>query len=858
MRPWLKNKQQNNSEEQNADQVKIILDLVQLIQQERIENSKSRQSLRGEFLFEKIQELETKLKEFQNQKIQQNIEDHFASYISYLINLYINVKGELLDQQFLQKIVQLKMKIQWKSNKFFTIIDDKNEFLVFQNKVEADETNIKVINKDSAQKFSFSLGTQNIEALIQDEMKNDLEIHRLLEKKVSINSSIYSLYEAFDVKQSQKYYLTVVPFDQQQLQPINSISNFLYHIYLSEKYAENISPISKNIVKIGDKHIGTKLIFLIQKPQCTLFDLIKERSINKQYFSIGLMKKIFSQLVEFLFEIQNELNISINDLTVENVGYYKNTDSYKILSLDLLTSKETELVGKIHSLPKEFYKQYTQNEANKFSSYNNSMFQLAQILLQIYNLNAKQYELSELDDLIKQLEEKEKQNHLDDFLKIIYYLFKYDKEKVKEKLSELKTNHQEEVEQQKQDQNKNDITDQELSKKIVEKIKKKKKPLTLQETLNIAIGYYEISDQNRAIKAYKEFIQKSQDHSSANDANQLQVQKDIIFATKEVSQIYLSLGDLNEAITNIRQAAQLCQQYQLVEDLKFVSYDWNGIGIKLQQKGLLKEQIDLHKEILSILEQNLTNKDDSSSNLNIYYIQRLIQYINNTVSNTLSMLGEAYKNVGEIGLAKQSIERSYEIDKKLYGNNSLQTALSLHEVGTIQLLKGMFTEAICNLEKSLEIKTQKLKQSDPDIARGLNNLAEAYRGLGNNKKALELFEQALTIFNEAKLTESQEVSPTLNNIGIILYQQGSYEKGIEFLEKALKIEQKVLGENHQNHAQTMFNMMIMLQKINKIEEAVQYGSQAYRIFLNIYPAGHPTLVQCNQVLTFLSSKLKNN
>ncbi|EAS01947.1 tetratricopeptide repeat protein (macronuclear) [Tetrahymena thermophila SB210] len=840
MRPWLKNKQQNISEEQNVDQVKNILDLVQLIQQERNSNQKSRQSLRGEFLFEKIQELETKLKELQNDKIQQNIADHFASYISYLINLYVNVKGELLDQQFLQKIVQLKMKIQWKSNKFFTIVDDKNEFLVFQNKVEADETNIKVVIKDSTQKVSFSLGPLNIEALIQDEMKTDLEIHRLLEKKVSINSSIYSLYEAFDVKQSQKYYLAVVPFDNQQLSPINSITNFLYHIYLSDKYAENISPISKNIVKINDKNYGTKLVFLIQKPQCTLFDLIKERSINKQYFSQGSMKKIFTQLVELLYEIQNELNISINDLTVDNIGYYKNSDSYKILSLDILTNKETELVGKIHSLPKEFYSQYTQNEANKFNSYNYSMFQLAQSLLQVYNLNAKQYEISELDDLVKQLEEKEKSNQLDDFLKIIYYLFKYDKDKVKEQLSELKKNKQEEIEQQKQDQNKDEVTDSELSKKIVEKIKKKKKPLTLQETLNIAIGYYEISDKNRSIKAYREFIQKSQDHSSATEVNQLQVQKDIIFATKEISQIYLSLDDLNEAITNIRQAAQLCQQYQLVEDLKFVSYDWNGIGAKLQQKGLLKEQINLHKEILSILEQNLNNKDDSS------------------ISYTLSMLGEAYKNVGEIGLAKQSIERSYEIDKKLYGNNSLQIAISLHEVGTIQLLKGMFTEAICNLEKSLEIKKQKLKQSDPDIARGLNNLAEAYRGLGNNKKALELFEQALTIFNEAKLTESQEVSPTLNNIGIILYQQGSYEKGIEFLEKALKIEQKVLGENHQNNAQTMFNMMIMLQKINKIEEAVQYGSQAYRIFLNIYPAGHPTLVQCNQVLTFLSSKLKNN
>lgn len=80
------------------------------------------------------------------------------------------------------------------------------------------------------------------------------------------------------------------------------------------------------------------------------------------------------------------------------------------------------------------------------------------------------------------------------------------------------------------------------------KAKKKKRTISLSDTLEIASGYSAIKAHDKAIKTYLEFVKKSE-VTNEND------QKDIVFALKEVARIYISEEKYTEAVEHMRQAA---------------------------------------------------------------------------------------------------------------------------------------------------------------------------------------------------------------------------------------------------------------------------------------------------------------
>ena len=87
---------------------------------------------------------------------------------------------------------------------------------------------------------------------------------------------------------------------------------------------------------------------------------------------------------------------------------------------------------------------------------------------------------------------------------------------------------------------------------------------------------------------------------------------------------------------------------------------------------------------------------------------------------------------------------------------------------------GKFAEAIPLAQQALAIDEKALGPDHPDVATGLNNLAELYRNQGRYVEAETLLKRALAIYEKALGPDHPDVAQSLNNLARLYYDQGRY------------------------------------------------------------------------------------
>ncbi|MEW6153038.1 MAG: tetratricopeptide repeat protein [Actinomycetota bacterium] len=94
---------------------------------------------------------------------------------------------------------------------------------------------------------------------------------------------------------------------------------------------------------------------------------------------------------------------------------------------------------------------------------------------------------------------------------------------------------------------------------------------------------------------------------------------------------------------------------------------------------------------------------------------------------------------------------------------------------------------------------------DPvEHARVLNAAGAAHRGLGNRKKAAELFDKAATLF-EGKAGREAELAAALNNLGLVRSEQGDFDGAVEAFERAVGLFDTGTAEGRRGKVATLHN-----------------------------------------------------
>ncbi|CAJ1970361.1 unnamed protein product [Cylindrotheca closterium] len=147
------------------------------------------------------------------------------------------------------------------------------------------------------------------------------------------------------------------------------------------------------------------------------------------------------------------------------------------------------------------------------------------------------------------------------------------------------------------------------------------------------------------------------------------------------------------------------------------------------------------------------------------------------------------------------------------------------------------------LETVLEMKTEDLGEDDLEVAETLYQLGGVLRTEGNFSEALEKLKRALAI-RVAKLGENHaDIADTYRAIGSILYEeQENYEEAEKMYRKVLDIKLKILPNDHFDVTDLYMHLGYLLTKQGKFSEATKIQKLQLATLLEKHGEDYPNVV----------------
>ena len=141
-----------------------------------------------------------------------------------------------------------------------------------------------------------------------------------------------------------------------------------------------------------------------------------------------------------------------------------------------------------------------------------------------------------------------------------------------------------------------------------------------------------------------------------------------------------------------------------------------------------------------------------------------------------------------LAFGRDAVERS----AKLHGENSLEYAKAIGDVGNVLLQRGSAAEALPYERRALAIKEAILGPGHPQCAWGWQNIGAALHEVQDNDGALDAHQHALAIDEAVHGHDNLETARDLDNIGIVLHGAGKAARAEPYLRDALAIKEKLL------------------------------------------------------------------
>jgi CHAT domain-containing protein/tetratricopeptide (TPR) repeat protein len=194
---------------------------------------------------------------------------------------------------------------------------------------------------------------------------------------------------------------------------------------------------------------------------------------------------------------------------------------------------------------------------------------------------------------------------------------------------------------------------------------------------------------------------------------------------------------------------------------------------------------------------------------------------------------------GKYAQALDLARHTCELTQSALGDDHLETARSISNLGGLLLDMGHFAEAKPYLARALENRRRLLGEQHPDTATSLGNLGSLLWRTGDLAAARRHYEQALEIHRSVLPNDHSTIATSLNNLGMLLRYTGDLEGARPYLEEALTIRLRVLGELHADTVTSIGNLGGMLRRKGELAAARLYFERALAIRIRLLGNDHP-------------------
>ena len=204
-----------------------------------------------------------------------------------------------------------------------------------------------------------------------------------------------------------------------------------------------------------------------------------------------------------------------------------------------------------------------------------------------------------------------------------------------------------------------------------------------------------------------------------------------------------------------------------------------------------------------------------------------------------STLGNTYVNLGEYDKGKPFLEKAYEINLSLYGENSKETATSIHDLGLYYDWIGDYKKADSLYSKSISIFRNVLEEPAKIYGDALNNLAIVKMHFSQYDIAEKLYLEAIEISKKVEGEKSRNIAVMMNNLAYNYSDAGKLDKAEEYYKKSLQVILEVLGENRPEAGTAYNNIAWLHMQKNELDSAEVYLNKSYQLKYKLKGKDHP-------------------
>ena len=288
----------------------------------------------------------------------------------------------------------------------------------------------------------------------------------------------------------------------------------------------------------------------------------------------------------------------------------------------------------------------------------------------------------------------------------------------------------------------------------------------------------------------------------------------------------VKLGDLHGAEQPLQEALHLAQTGFGARSLESGRALWN-LGMLRSEQGQYSQAKDLYIRSLAILEQTSASPTD--------------------VSLVLDDLATVYTREQQWVLAKQTFERSLDIDRRVLGDDHPRVAYLLENLAIVAQNMGQLKQAETLYLDSLSREERAYGDRHPETTVTKSSYGLLLQREGRLAEAEPLLRSVLDVRLSLLGPDHYMVGYSRVSLAMLLHDKGDLAEAESQFRQALAIYDKSLPIDHQYRASLLTHFARLLVDRGKTVEALAKSAESIKIWAATLPASSPPLAQAHAI-----------
>ena len=208
----------------------------------------------------------------------------------------------------------------------------------------------------------------------------------------------------------------------------------------------------------------------------------------------------------------------------------------------------------------------------------------------------------------------------------------------------------------------------------------------------------------------------------------------------------------------------------------------------------------------------------------------LLELVGSTIHNAVDLRDSRTAISLESYLQQFESHNGRDHPETLTTRNNL--AVAYRSVGDYERAIEMFGEV-------LEVQSGVLGPDHPNTLITRHNLAMAYRGVGDYERAIEMYMEVLEVEVRVLGSDHPETLTTCNNLAGAYHGVGDYGRAIEMFKGVLEVETRVLGSDHSSTLTTRNNLAVVYGGVGDYGRAIEMFKGVLEVQSRVLGPNHP-------------------